>query len=144
MSADDYALAGLLKNELGFRGFCLSDYDAVARTQGNAADGSPLPYAQDVVSASVDAGMDMAMVAMEGGASDWLRFLRSGQIPQARIDDAVRRILRIKVLMGLFDDDFSKAFSNATLRSQIWSQEHQDLAREAVQKSGPPDTFVGA
>ncbi len=135
MSTDDFALTGLLKNELGFRGLCLSDYDAVARTQGNAADGSPLPYAQDVVSASVNAGMDMAMVAMEGGVGDWLRFLRSGEIPQARIDDAVRRILRVKVLMGLFDDDFSKAFSNATLRSQIWSQEHQDLAREAVQKS---------
>jgi beta-glucosidase len=135
MSIDDFALNGLLKNELGFRGFCLSDYDAVARTRGNAADGSPLPYAQDVVSASVNAGMDMAMVAMDGGVGDWLRFLRSGAIPEERIDDAVRRILRIKVLMGLFDDEFSKAFSNATLRSQIWSQEHQDLAREAVQKS---------
>ncbi len=135
MSTDDYALNGLLKNELGFKGFCISDYDAVARTRGNAADGSQLPYSQDAVSTSVNAGMDMAMVAMDGGVGDWLSYLRSGAIPQNRIDDAVRRILRIKVLMGLFDDNSSKAFSNATLRSQIWSQEHQDLAREAVQKS---------
>ena len=135
MSIDEFALTDLLKNELGFKGFCLSDYDAVARTQGSSASGAPLPYIQSVVSASVNAGMDMAMVAMEGGVGDWLSFLRSAQIPQARIDDAVRRILRIKVLMGLFDDDFAKAYSNATLRSQIWSQEHQDLAREAVQKS---------
>jgi len=135
MSTDAFALTDLLKNELGFKGFCISDYDAVARAQGNAADGSTLPYGQDIVTTSVNAGMDMAMVAMEGGVGDWLSFLRSGQIPQARIDDAVRRILRIKVLMGLFDDDFAKAYSNATLRSQIWSQQHQDLAREAVQKS---------
>lgn len=135
MSTDDFALNGLLKNELGFKGLCISDYDAIPRTGGTAADGSQLPYSQDSVAASVNAGMDMAMVAMKGGVSDWLRFLRSGVIPQARIDDAVRRILRIKVMMGLFDDNFSKAKSNATLRSQIWSQAHQDLAREAVQKS---------
>jgi beta-glucosidase len=131
MSVDEFALTDLLKNELGFKGFCLSDYDAVPRTMGSTMDS----YSQDVVSASVNAGMDMAMVAMEGGVGDWLRFLRSGQISEARIDDAVRRILRIKVSMGLFDDDFAKAYSNATLRGQIWSQEHQDLAREAVQKS---------
>ncbi|MBN1606476.1 MAG: hypothetical protein JW940_07570, partial [Polyangiaceae bacterium] len=135
MSVNSFALTDLLKGELGFEGFCLSDYDAVARTQGKSADGEPIPYTQSVVSASVNAGMDMAMVAMDGGAGDWLSFLRSGEIPQARIDDAVRRILRAKVSMGLFDDDFAKAYSNATLRSQIWSQEHQDLAREAVQKS---------
>ena len=135
MSVNAFALTDLLKNELGFKGFCLSDYDAVARTQGNSVDGKPPTYTQNVVSASVNAGMDMAMVAMEGGIGDWLSFLRSGEIPEGRIDDAVRRILRIKVLMGLFDDDFAKAYSNATLRGQIWSQEHQDLAREAVQKS---------
>ncbi len=135
MSTDDYSLNGLLKNELGFKGFCISDYDAIPRTQGTAPDGSQLPYSQDVVSVSVNAGMDMAMVAMDGGVGDWLSFLRSGAIPETRIDDAVRRILRIKVLMGLFADSFAKAFSSATLRSQIWSQEHQQLAREAVQKS---------
>lgn len=135
MSNDDFALNTLLKTEVGFKGFCISDYDAVARTRGSAADGSQLPYSQDAVSTSVNAGMDMAMVAMKGGVGDWLRFLRSGQIPQSRIDDAVRRILRVKVLMGLFDNSFEKAVSNATLRSQIWSEEHQNLAREAVQKS---------
>ncbi len=135
MSTDTYSLTGLLKTELGFSGFCLSDYDAVARAQGPAPDGSTPPYMQEGVSASVGAGMDMAMVAMEGGVGDWTRLLQSGAIPQERLDDAVRRILRIKVLMGLFEDDHAKAFSNATLRGQIWSQEHQDLAREAVQKS---------
>lgn len=135
MSTDAFSLTSLLKTELGFRGFCLSDYDAVARAQGSAADGSTLPYLQEGVSASVEAGMDMAMVAMEGGVGDWTRLLQSGAIPQARLDDAVRRILRIKVMMGLFEDDHAKAFSSATLRGQIWSQEHQDLAREAVQKS---------
>ncbi len=135
MSTDAFSLTTLLKTELGFRGFCLSDYDAVPRAQGTAADGSALPYTQEAVSASVDAGMDMAMVAMNGGVGAWTQYLRSGAIAETRLDDAVRRILRIKVLMGLFADDHAKAFSNATLRSQIWSQEHQDLAREAVQKS---------
>jgi beta-glucosidase len=131
MSVNRFALTDLLRNELGFPGFCLSDYDAVARTNG-ATNPS---YSQDAVSASVNAGMDMAMVAMKGGVGEWLRFLRSGEISEARIDDAVRRILRIKVSMGLFDDDFAKAYSSVSLREEIWSKEHQALAREAVQKS---------
>ncbi len=135
MSIDDFSLTSLLKGELSFRGFCISDYDAVPRAQGTASDGSALSYTQQAVSASVNAGMDMAMVAMEGGVGDWMSFLRSGAIPQTRIDDAVRRILRVKVLMGLFENEHAKSFSNAELRNQIWSQEHQNLAREAVQKS---------
>jgi beta-glucosidase len=131
MSNSRFALTDLLKNELGFKGFCLSDYDAIPRSSGR----TNATYSQDVVSGSVNAGMDMAMVAMDGGIGDWLSALRNAQIAKERIDDAVRRILRVKVLMGLFDDDFAKAYSDPALRKQIWSQEHQDLAREAVQKS---------
>lgn len=131
LSADPFALTDVLKNELGFRGFCLSDYDAVARIDGSVVG----TYSEASVSASVNAGMDMAMVAFDGGVDQWMASLGTTSIPTERIDDAVRRILRIKVLMGLFDNDFAKAYSNPDLRSQIWSTEHQELAREAVQKS---------
>ena len=66
----------------------------------------------------------MFCVAIYAGVAD-------GRIFMEWIDDAVRRILRVKVRMGLFENPFS----NAELRAQIWSPEHQELAREAVRKS---------
>ncbi len=127
MTTDSYSLTEVLKNELGFDGFCLSDYDAVPQ----ASDSVFATYTNENVAAAVNAGLDMAMIAAPGAIDAYISAIQSGQIPESRIDDAVRRILRIKVRMGLFENPFS----NPTLRAQIWSPEHQELAREAVRKS---------
>ena len=57
--------------------------------------------------------------------------VNTGQINQSRIDDAVRRILRVKFAAGLFE----KPMSDRSLSSMVGSQEHRDIAREAVRKS---------
>ncbi len=131
ITIDSYVLTDILKNELGFKGFALSDYDAIPRANGTLKT----PYTQDNVTLAVNAGIDMAMIAMDGGIIGFIDAVyagvKDGTIKQERIDDAVRRILRIKFKMGLFDNPFS----NPELRAKIWSDEHQELAREAVRKS---------
>ncbi|MBN2715951.1 MAG: glycoside hydrolase family 3 C-terminal domain-containing protein, partial [Deltaproteobacteria bacterium] len=127
MTMDSYSMTDILKEELGFDGFCLSDYDAIPFASGDRF----ATYTDDNVASAVNAGLDMAMIAAPNGIGQFMSAVQSGKISEARIDDAVRRILRIKVRMNLFENPFS----NPDLRAQIWSDEHQELAREAVQKS---------
>jgi beta-glucosidase len=124
MSADAYWLTSVLKGELGFEGFLVSDYGAVDRLASSAAQS---------VALAVNAGVDMLMEA-----SSWQYMLSaivsdvdSGLIDPARVDDAVTRILRVKCGLGLFE----RADPDSTLASEVGSAEHRALAREAVQKS---------
>ncbi len=131
MTTDSYTMTEILKHELGFDGFCLSDYDAIPHASGSAF----ASYNDENVAAAINAGLDMAMIAASGGIDSYISAIengyQSGRISLTRIDDAVRRILRIKVRMGLFENPTS----NPDLLNQIWSSEHQELAREAVAKS---------
>lgn len=131
MTTDHYSLTEILKDELGFKGFALSDYDAIPQSAGLAT----ATYEKEGVAAAVNAGLDMAMIAADPGAGDFIDAIyegvNDGTIEESRIDDAVRRILRIKIKMGLFE----YPWSNPDLMETIWSEEHQELAREAVQKS---------
>jgi beta-glucosidase len=124
MHAHKYLLTDVLKGELGFQGFVVSDWGGIDQIPGN--------YYSDVVT-SINAGVDMVMVP-----SDYVTFIdtlteavENGDVPMARIDDAVRRILTVKVRLGLFE----RPFSDATLLSRIGSEEHREVAREAVRKS---------
>ena len=129
MTTDKWSLTDLLVDELGFKGFRISDYDAVAN-----AVGEPGEYTPEKVAAAVSAGIDIAMIAgwTGVGIADYTAGLSAfAEDDEARIDEAVRRILRIKVMMGLFENPYS----NEELRAEIASEEHMDLAREAVQKS---------
>ncbi|MFA6603330.1 MAG: glycoside hydrolase family 3 N-terminal domain-containing protein [Patescibacteria group bacterium] len=124
ISANRYLLTDVLKKELGFRGFVVSDWYGVYAISRN-------DY-RSLVSA-VNAGIDMAMLPFDYGgfASDMREAVVNGDIPQSRIDDAVRRILRAKFAMGLFDEQ------GATVPGLevVGSQEHRAIAREAVQRS---------
>jgi beta-glucosidase len=124
ISASKYLLSDMLKKELGFRGFVVSDWFgvyAVPRSKYSA------------MVSSINAGMDMVMLPYEYKmfASDMRRAVESGDIAQARVDDAVRRILLAKFSLGLFDteDVNDQAVKN------IGSAEHRALARKAVQQS---------
>jgi beta-glucosidase len=118
----------MLKKDAGFDGFALSDWNAVVTPN---ACGS---YSNSCVAQAVNAGLDMAMIP---SGADAMTFIASvvGQagstIPQGRIDDAVRRILRIKFRFNLF----ALPRSNAVARARIFSAGHQAVAREAVRKS---------
>jgi beta-glucosidase len=127
ISGDAYLLTDVLKGELGFDGFLISDYNAIQQLH---------PDFKTAVAMSINAGMDMGMIP-----SDYRRFIATlielveeGTIPESRIDDAVRRILRVKHAMGMLDDDFSPRADRA-LAADFGSAAHREVAREAVRKS---------
>ena len=129
--ANKFLLTDLLKDELGFEGFVVSDWAAIEEIPGD--------YKSDIIT-SINAGIDMVMVpgAEKFGNESYENFLKlfkesvnEGLIPMNRIDDAVRRILMIKKQSGLFE----RPFSDRSLLTYIGSQDHRQIAREAVRKS---------
>ncbi|MDR3718778.1 MAG: glycoside hydrolase family 3 N-terminal domain-containing protein [Bryobacteraceae bacterium] len=127
MSAQKYLLTDVLKKELGFEGFVISDY--------NAIDEIGPDYKKDV-EISVNAGMDMVMIAGKHRqfVKDLLELVQEGKVPMSRIDDAVTRILRVKFAMGLMDKSRSQ-LADRGLQKDFGSPAHRAVAREAVRQS---------
>lgn len=124
MHAHRYLLTDVLKGEMGFDGFLISDWLAVDQLDSDF---------DQSVKLTINAGVDMIMVPF-----DYKRFIKSlmntiedGDIPISRIDDAVRRILRVKFELGLFE----QPFGDEELLVHVGSDEHRQIAREAVRKS---------
>ena len=101
-SANPYTLTQILRGEWGFRGFVVSDWNSVGELvpQGVALD--PAMAARKALTAGVD--MDMESNSY---ATTLLQQVKSGQVPQSVVDEAVRRILRVKFAMGLFEHPYS-------------------------------------
>jgi beta-glucosidase len=120
-------LTEILKGELGFEGFLISDY--------NAIDELPGDFRSDV-KGSVSAGMDMFMVPEK--YREFIATLKSlveaKEVPMSRIDDAVRRILRVKFAMGLMKPD-ARLMSDRQLMESFGSAAHRAVARRAVRES---------
>lgn len=114
-SANPFTLKQILKKEWGFRGFVVSDWTSVSEVMahGIAIDGST------AARKALLAGVDMDMVS---GLyhKELLQLVQSGQVPRAAIDDAVRRVLRVKYAMGLFDHPYTDESkeSSAMLRPE--------------------------
>nr|GMD69615.1 lysosomal beta glucosidase-like [Ipomoea batatas] len=128
MHANRPLVTDFLKGTLDFKGFVISDWEALDRiTTPFHAN-----YTYSVL-ASVGAGIDMIMVAYNYTEFiDTLTYLVKNKfIPMSRIDDAVTRILRVKFVMGLFENPLA----DLSLVDHLGSQAHRDLAREAVRKS---------
>ena len=125
--AHRYLIQDVLKGEMGFGGFVISDWNGVD------------PLADDygeAVAMAVNAGIDMVMVP-----ETWKAFIAAlrervegGDVPVERIDDAVGRILRVKFACGLFERGrpWGRRGANG---SSFGSREHREVAREAVRKS---------
>ena len=113
-------LTDLLKDELGFDGVVITDWEGVAMS------GLTLEQA-------LDAGIDMFMLVQSWreGLPEIVQLVEDGRVPMARIDDAVTRILRMKLRLGLFDQPLSSAVCADTMGSQA----HRDIARQAVRES---------
>jgi beta-glucosidase len=118
-------LTDVLKRELGFNGFVVSDWQAIEQ----------IPSAFDAsLEAALNGGIDMVMHPRTGaGVIDAIQNLVPSRVPQARIDDAVRRILAMKCEMGLLDP--GRFDSDPQRLAEVGSDAHRRLAREAVQKS---------
>jgi beta-glucosidase len=126
-SASKRLMTEILKEELGFEGFLISDY--------NALDQIDKDY-KKAIEISINAGMDMVMVTNR--YRDYMNNLKAsvkeGTVPMSRIDDAVTRILRVKFAMGLMDKNRSQLTDKA-LQSSFGSPEHRLVARDAVRQS---------
>lgn len=123
LAADTYLITDVLKGELGFAGFVVSDWYGVYEIPGGN-------YHAAVT--AITAGVDMVMLPFDykGFAKDIRRAVHTGAISEERIDDATRRILTAKFSLGLFDE-LHKAQSISTLGTQA----HRTLARTAVAQS---------
>jgi beta-glucosidase len=130
MHSNKYLLTDVLKGELGFKGFLISDWAAIDQISPD--------YKSDVA-ASINAGLDMIMVPFGPGQSNnYVEFVQDvkdcvaeGKIPLTRVDDAVSRILRIKYQMGLFNE----TSTDPQLTASVGSAEHREVARECVRQS---------
>ncbi|KAG8387040.1 hypothetical protein BUALT_Bualt03G0211700 [Buddleja alternifolia] len=121
-------ITNFLKGTLNFKGFVISDWNGVDRMTYPWSSN----YSNSLLKA-INAGIDMVMVPPN--ITEFLNIVTSHVnnklIPMSRIDDAVRRILRVKFTLGLFENPLT----DYSLVDQIGSQAHKDLAREAVRKS---------
>ncbi|XP_073270700.1 uncharacterized protein [Primulina huaijiensis] len=128
MHANRDLITGFLKNKLNFRGFVISDWQGIDRITN-----PPHANYSYSIQAGVLAGIDMVMLPNNFAEfiSDLTSLVKSNAIPMSRIDDAVKRILRVKFVMGLFENPIA----DLSLANQLGSQEHRELAREAVRKS---------
>jgi len=119
-------LTEILKNELKFDGFLISDYDAI--------DEMPGDY-KTQIETSVNAGMDMFMVSAKYRElyTLLLELVRENRVAVSRIDDAVTRILRVKFAMGLMDGRSNLA--DRKLHASFGSAAHRQVARECVRET---------
>ncbi|HEV2835085.1 MAG TPA: glycoside hydrolase family 3 N-terminal domain-containing protein [Pyrinomonadaceae bacterium] len=126
-SASKRLLTEILKDELGFEGFLISDYNAINEISGDY---------KSQIEASTNAGMDMFMVpnTYRELYALLLELVKENRVPVSRIDDAVTRILRVKFAMGLMDPGRSQLADRA-LHKRFGSAAHRHVARECVRAS---------
>lgn len=125
MHGNRMLLTDALKNKVGFDGFLISDWNAIGQVAGCTNASCPQ---------SINAGVDMIMVPDEWKAfiDNTTQQVESGRISMSRIDDAVRRILRVKLRAGMFDGIAPSAHAGA---GQLADVQHRELARRAVRES---------
>src|SRR5947209_3044737 len=124
-----HILTDILRGELGFRGFVVSDWEDIKKlvTQWKVAADE-----REATRMAVMAGIDMSMVPSDYSFSDILvGLVKEGRVPQSRVDEAVRRILLVKFELGLFDN----AMPDASLKSRIGLPASRQLSLQAARES---------
>jgi beta-glucosidase len=124
-----YLLTDVLKTKMGFDGFVVGDWNGHGQVKGCSNESCPQ---------SINAGLDIFMVptnAWKPLYENTIAQVNSGEIALSRIDDAVSRILRVKLRAGLFDkpSPANRVLSGKT--ALIGAQAHRDVARQAVRES---------
>lgn len=123
-----YLLTEVLKERLGFDGYVIGDWNGHAQVPGCSNESCP---------EAINAGVDMIMVPQDWKAfiANTMEQVRAGEIPAPRIDDAVRRILRVKARAGLLDEGRPSSRPHAGDTSLVGTDTHRRLARRAVRES---------
>lgn len=124
MHGSRYWITDVLKNELGFKGFVVSDYQGIDQLSAD--------YKTNI-EISINAGIDMVMVPFDyKGFIQYLKELvNENRVSIERIDDAVRRILTVKYELGLFE----RPYANRSFTSSVGSAAHRETARQCVRES---------
>ncbi|MDE0451878.1 MAG: glycoside hydrolase family 3 protein [Gammaproteobacteria bacterium] len=124
----EYLLTGVLKGALGFDGLVVSDWDGYLQVAEDRREACAM---------SVNAGVDLLMVGVDWRQTydDLLQQAVAGVVPMSRIDDAVRRILRVKARAGLFSSPRPSQRLCAGDRTAVGHPAHRELARRAVRES---------
>lgn len=127
MHEHKYLITDVLKKELGFDGFVVSDFEGVL--------GINAPTYEAQIAAAINAGVDMLMEPYQyrEAINAIVKGVESGAVPQERVDDAVTRILMVKFDMGLFDDPYLDHLSIGV--SELGSPEGRALAKKLVEES---------
>src|SRR5436190_826966 len=124
-----HILTDILRDELGFKGFVVSDWEDIKKlvTVWHVAANE-----KEATRMSVMAGIDMSMVPLDYSFADYLiALVKEGAVPQSRIDEAVRRILKVKFELGLFD----KPIPDPALKSKIGLAESRQASLQAAHES---------
>ena len=128
LHGDKELLTDVLKGRLGFNGFVVGDWNGHGQVPGCTNTDCPQ---------SLNAGLDMFMApdSWKGLYESTLKHVESGTIPMSRLDDAVRRILRVKIASGIFTKGAPSTRKNAGDESLLGLPEHRAIARQAVRES---------
>ena len=128
-TANKFLLDEILRKEWHFPGFVVTDYTSIDEmiNHGYAAD--QRQAAEQALDAGVD--MDMQSAAYYNHLED---LVKSGDVQEEQIDQAVQRILRMKFLLGLFDDPY-KYSDEARQKRELLSPEHLEASRDVARKS---------
>ncbi|RMF59606.1 MAG: beta-glucosidase [Calditrichaeota bacterium] len=127
--SDYHLLTEVLKEELGFKGFVVSDWEDINRLYSRDKVASSR---KEAVRMAVMAGVDMSMVPFDFSFyEDLLQLVKEGKVPVARIDDAVSRILRVKFQLNLFENPYPKR----EMKEQVGNPESANVSLEAAHQA---------
>ena len=128
--ANYHLLTEVLKGEWNFQGFVVSDWEDIKRLHSREhVAGSP----KEAVRMAVMAGIDMSMVPLDFSFYDLLlELVKEGSVPISRIDDAVRRILRVKFMTGIFENAYPEKSLKASVGSKESTEANLQSALEAI------------
>lgn len=124
-----HILTDILHGELGFQGFAVSDWEDIKKlvTQWKVAADE-----REATRMAVMAGIDMSMVPSDYSFADHLiALVKEGKVPMTRINEAVRRILRVKFELGLFEN----AMPDPALKANVGTNAARDLSLQAARES---------
>lgn len=128
--ASKYLLTDLLRKELGFEGLIVTDWEDIIRLHSiHKIAATP----REAVVLAINAGIDMSMVPGDYSFFDLLKeAVAKKEVPMSRIDDAVRRILKLKFKVGLFENAYAEEKATANFGKAEYQTVALDAAHEAI------------